>query len=291
MTLVQSQSAASIRIETAINKTITDFNTAMDRQNTAILRGLNIETVLFEKDAKTAISFMVLTSYYVTSYGVNPSAASYLAAASELTTHVTEANTAVKEKISPEKLATDVKVVIDDYKSKVDTAVTELREKMKSELETNPNSQACYEKLIKDINALSTSATKNVTDSFNFATKDFKGKAKVAHANINTNVTVVLKNSYGCIGLRRADFVFTCTDKFILDKDKAKSFVDDRKAEIEKIYEENTSNLAVQGDKIGENITAQKDAISTKIDGCSSADMPGVGKADPEITAEVTPNV
>lgn len=298
MTLVQSQSTGGLRIETSINKTLNDFNSAMDRQDAGILRTLNAETVAFERDAKSAILYMLLTSYYVANYGVTISAAMYVSSASDFTVHITEGATTLKDKINPDKLKTDVKAVIDDYKSKMDTPITEIREKMRTDVEANPDKLGCYEKILKDITAMGATTTKNVTDSFTFSNKDFKLKAVEKHANINTNVTEVLKKSYACLALRRDDLVFTCTDKLVAQSDKVRAFIEDRLTEIGVIYTENQSNLSLKTQKVGDDITAQKEAIMAKIDLCTTparfynADPEiTVEMANPDITAEVANNV
>ena len=148
--MAQIQSAASVKIEVSIKKTLTDFKSAMDKQNAIILRALNAEAASFKKDAKDAILAIVASSFVVASVEVDAAASNYFKAVSRITAAITVSNSNIKDAVNPEKLASVVIPVIDDYKHKLEEPIALVRANVKEIIAASPKAQACLEKALKE---------------------------------------------------------------------------------------------------------------------------------------------
>ncbi|CAO1398721.1 unnamed protein product [Diamesa serratosioi] len=269
ITLAQVQSSASVKIEVSINKTVTDFKSAMDKQQAAILKTLNTDAAYFYKDTKDAITAIVGTSVKVSNVGVDAATANHYGVVAEITADITKSLSTLFDVIKPEKLAAEVATAVDYYKVKFEEPMNEVRAKVKEVMAASPKSQACLEKALKDVTTLYAAANKNITASFTLTLKDFSANAKIDHANIKSNVTILTKAVDQCIAMKPKEAAYACLGVISQEKDKVLSLVAAKESDITQLYIDANLSLSSKADEIAAVISSKRDEILGKIAACA----------------------
>ena len=287
--MAQVQSSASVKLEVSINKTVTDFKTAMDKQQTTILKSWNAESSSFYKDAKEAISAVVTTSVKVANVGVNKVASRYYEVVAKVSAAITESLSTLTGSANPDAFKTLVSTVINSYKDKLEKPIFQIKEKVVETIAESPKAQACIEKALKDVTILSIAANKNLTASFTLAIKNFTVKAKIYHTIIKTNVTLLTKSVDTCIAKRQEEAIFNCIDVILLEEDKVLSLITATESEITQLYIDAYLSLSIKTEEIETIVDSKKEEILAKVSAC--APKPTTTQEAPTAAVEVSINV
>ena len=268
-TLAQVQSAASVKIELSINKTLTDFNKAIDKLNATTFKALNTEAVAFYLDVKNAIVSTVSTSTIVANVGVSATASSYFEAVAKVSAAITTSDSKIKEYINPELLVSRIATSIEDFKANLNVPISEIKEKVRVEIEANPKSQTCYEKALKNLTPLTAAVNKNITTSFTLAIKEFNANAKIYHGYIKANVTLLTKIVSSCISKKPQEAVLLCIDATVKEVDQVLAIISTAENDIVQLYVGFNVNASIKMQDISKTINDKKDEILMHITSCA----------------------
>ena len=217
--MAQVQSAGSVKIETAINKTLSDFNTAIDKLYAPLHKTIYSQVALFSADYKNAIVSIVSTSILVAKVGISTTSTNYFHAVANVSAALNNSDSSLRDYYM-EHLQEFITRELEQNKAMLNDPVTEIKEKVKVEVQANPTKQICYETALKDLTPLTAAVKKNITDAFIASVKGFNAKVKLHHGIINGNVTLITKSVSACTAKKPQQAAFLCIDDLLTKEDK-----------------------------------------------------------------------
>lgn len=273
LAVAQIQSAASLKIEVSINKTMTDFILVMNQQNATVFKTLNTEVGNFKKDVKNAIIVLLSTSAKVSLIGVNASASNYYQAIAKISQSLTDsASVAFLDYVNADTLASDVLFVIDNYKAMPEESIYLIREKVADIMAETPLAQLCLEKALKDLTTLFVAINKNITADFTLAMKNFKDVAKNFHQSTSDFPGPVTRAVNSCIAKGEEAAVYKCLDGLLLSNaelDMSMALFNGLKFNVPRLFDKAFLDLSTNATSMGLTISDNKDKILAKIVACS----------------------
>lgn len=269
-TLAQVQSAASVRIETSINKVLSDFNLAMNNLNTTAYKTVNAEGAAFNLDAKTAIIGTVSTSTVVANVGVSETAVRFYEAVARVSAAITTVASNHNQYFTGEVLSSSIISMVENFRAKLVAPVSNIKEQIRLGMEANPKATACYDKALKDVTTLATGASKNITTSYTLAINSFIANAKSYRVYIKANTALITKGVATCIAKKPQEAVWLCLSQLLEQENVELEMITRSESEIRALYNQVVVGLTEKSDNIGAVINEKNDEILTNMTACAS---------------------